>query len=482
MLKKLFSDSLLYGLSSILARIINYALVPLHTSVLSAQEYGTISEFYAYAAFLNVIYTYGMETAYFRFTSLQEQEPSYVFRQILTLLIFSTLLFSSLLYFNSATIASWIGNTEKSIYVEWFSCILAIDTLMVIPFAHLRYQQKAKQFALLKILNILLNVGLNYLFLWFLPHFYSLPVFYNDKIGIVFASNLLANLCWIPFFFPLLKDFRFYWNSSLVQKLFKYGIPILFSGIAFAINEVADRILLKYWLPHHFYLNLNAEEAVGIYSACYKLSIFITLTVQAYRFAAEPFFFAKASDKNSFQYYADSMYYFTLICATMLLGIGANLDWIALLFLKNPIYRQGLEVVSFLLLGNVALGIYYNLSVWYKITNQTYWGVIFSGVAAIFTLVGNYALIPLLGYLGSAITTAVAYTSMAVSCFWIGKKYMPIPYRWTFPLSILLISFLVSVVLHFAFESFTLKTIIGNLLWALVVLILYLKEKDKLLS
>jgi len=481
MFKKLLSDTVIYGVSSILARIINYTLVPLHTAVLSVDNYGIISEFYAYAAFLNVVYTYGMETAYFRFSSKQDENPTTIFRLTFTLLLISTCLLSGSLYLFAENIATLLGDSQKAIYVRWFAILLAVDTLIIIPFAQLRLLGKAKQFALLKTFNIFLNVGLNYAFLLF-PLFFSSILGFTDKVGYVFLANLVANLSWIPFFFTIFLRFRPLWVTEKVKNLLGYSLPILFSGIAFAVNEVADRLLLKYYLPDNFYPHLSTEGAIGVYSACYKLSIFISLAVQAYKFAAEPLFFAKSGEKNSTQYYADSLHYFILVLALMLLGVGANLDILAWTFLQNEVYYEGLAVVPYLLLANVALGIYYNLSVWYKVTDKTYWGSIIGAGAAVFTIIFNAALIPYYGYKGSAITTLIAYGSMAVSCYLTGQHYIKIPYRLEFSLTTLSFCFIVILFLPILFSKAWLRIVTGNAIVILTGICIYFLDVKKRIS
>jgi O-antigen/teichoic acid export membrane protein len=474
MLKKLLSDTAVYGVSSILARIINYALVPLHTAVFATGSYGIISEFYAYAALLNVLFTYGMETAYFRFAAKKANNPELIYNQSLSLLLVSTLLLSGTLLIFASPIAALLGYTGQSEYVVWFALLIGVDTITVIPFARLRLEGKAKTFALLKTANILVNVGLNY--------FFFTTSFYRPEIGIgyAFIANLIANALFIPMLWRYFYVFRFSFDAQTAKTLLAYGMPILLSGIAYSINEVADRILLKYMLPDYFYADTTAIEAVGIYSACYKLSIFITLAVQAYKYAAEPFFFKKAEDKDSTDFYAKSMNYFLIACLLMFLGVTANLELISAIFLRRASYTVGLSVVPYLLAANIFLGMYYNFSIWFKIKEKTKYGAYFSAVGALITMIANFLLIPVLGYIGSAVTTALSYGTMACLCYFYGQKYYPIPYPVKTMLAYMFFAFgLGAMMFYVPIESKIVQILFNNSLAGLFLGVVYLKEKKK---
>lgn len=440
MYKKLLSETALYGISTILARLVNYLLVPLHTGAMQTDDYGIVSEFYAIAAFLNVVYTYGMETTYFRFSSKNDdiRFSRKTYNVALTSLVISSTIFSGTFYLFSQPIANTLGYPNSSYFVEWFALLIAIDAMVSIPFAHLRQTHQAQKFVALKLFNVFLNVGLNYFFFWFCPTYERHPFWsqlisfvYNPTIGLGYAffSNLIANLLFIPLLWKEFIQWRPTLDRPLLKEMLSYGLPLLVGGIAYTINETLDRILIKYWLPDGFYEGKSNLDAVGIYSGCYKLSIFISLAIQGYRFAAEPFFFQQVKNKNSPQTFSLTMHYFIVVCCLMLLAVCANLTWLADLFLRHDAYREGLVVVPFLLMANVMLGIYFNLSVWYKTTDKTHYGASISLMGAAITLLLNYLLIPRLGYVGSAITTLVCYTTMTVLCYMLGKKYQPIPYK-----------------------------------------------------
>lgn len=442
MLKKFFSETVLYGLSTVLIRLINYALVPLHTGVFEPDNYGIISWFYAYAVAFNVIYSYGMETTYFRFTSnLEKEEQRKVGDRILTTLFITSIIFSSILYFNAENIATNIGFNNASQFVHWFAMLLAIDALLIIPFAKLRVENRPLKFAGLKLIEVILTVGLNYFFLKICPsimkgdYLSNLQPFiqkiYDPTLGIgyAFLANLISKAIMLILVIKSFLTWRPRLEWKIMKRYYSYGLPLLVTGLAAAINEVADRELLERLLPEGFYGEYDSMYSVGIYSACYKLSIFITLAVTAFKYAAEPFFFAQASNKKSPELFATVMHYFVIALIVMMVGVCLNVDWLADIFLKKPEYKVGLSIVPFLFLANVFLGIYYNLSVWFKVTDRTYMGTFISIGGAIITLSLNFTLIPVIGYHGSAIATLCCYASMATASYLLGQKYYPIPYH-----------------------------------------------------
>jgi O-antigen/teichoic acid export membrane protein len=305
---------------------------------------------------------------------------------------------------------------------------------------------------------------------------------YSPEIGLgyAFLSNLIANTLFIPL---LIKEFL-QWRPKMDWKLYKemllYSFPILLGGIAYTINETMDRLLLKYWLPTNFYEGMSNLDAVGIYSGCYKLSIFISLAIQGYRYAAEPFFFNKSQDKNSPQIFALTTHYFIIICCLMMVAVCANLHWLSELFLRNEAYKNGLIIVPFLLMANIMLGIYFNLSVWYKTTDKTIYGAYISGVGALITILLNFILIPIIGYLGSAITTFICYTAMTIICYVLGQKYQTIPYKLNAALFYLSMTFIVSFILYkVSFQNFIIDFIWKNSIFIFSVITIFIFEKKK---
>ena len=435
MLKKLLTESVLYGVSHVLTRLIGYLLVILHTAIFEAAAYGIVALFYSWIALFNILYTFGLETTFFRFANQKDTNPRQVFTTLFTFLFVIGGTLTLLLVGFSAPLSAFFNYPHARIYIIIGTLILGVDSLAALPFARLRLEHKVRQFVGLKILNVLINVGLNVYFLWYCPRAGGTNLdwsvwFYEADWGVayVFIANLSANFLVLGYFLPRLN----LQPALLVWQDFKqygrYAYPLVLSGFAFVINELADRILLESWLPDGYYENLTSLDAVGIYSACYKLSIFISISVQAFKYAAEPFFFKHAADRQSPRYFAAIMTYFVVFCAVVFCAVSINLDWISRLFLRQKVYRQGLAVVPILLMANIFLGIYYNLSIWFKYTNRTYWAGLLGLAGILITLIVNYFAIPLWGYLGSAVATLMCYMTIAVLSYWVGRKYYPVPY------------------------------------------------------
>lgn len=442
-LRGLASDTAYYGLSSIVGRAINFLLVPFYTSVgiLAVGEYGSINVVYAYIAVFLIVNTFGLETTYFRFVSRHADDEKKIFDSSLTVVISITLLCSALLFIFDTQIISWMGFPGKEIYLHLSALIVAIDSIVAIPFAKLRYQRKPKLFAKYKIINILITVFLNVFFLYFCKNIHhsnflaflkpAVDSFYRPDFNeeYVFIANLIANSLFIPMLWNIFKDFR----PGIVKKHFKkmmlYSYPLVFAGLAGVTNELFSRQMLIKWLPEGLYPDLTNKEVVGVFSAVYKLSIFLTLAIQAFRYAAEPFFFAQSAAKDSKETFARIFYYFTIIGSLAVLAVSLNLDILKVIFLRNPVYWQGLYVVPILLVANLFLGFYINISIWFKLTDKTHFGTYIAVGGAILTVSLNYLLIPLAGYLGSSIATLVVYFFMMTAVYLLGQKFYPIPYN-----------------------------------------------------
>lgn len=435
LLKKLAGQTAVYGVSSVLGRTLNYLLVPLYTSVFAPGEYGVVTELYAYIAFLNILYIYGLETAYFRFVS--KPSSSNTFNIAFTSILITSLVFSGLIYLFSNNIATLLEYPEKSNFIRWMSMILALDAIVAIPFAQLRQQGKAIVFAAFKLSNISINIGLNLFFLVLCPWILSsdpehfLGSIYSPDIGVgyIFLSNLLANATYLLFFLPTWGRVRLVVNTEEWKRMMNYAWPILIIGFAGVTNEMLSRAILKYRLPEGFYGDSSNIEILGIFGACYKLSIFMTLAVQAFRYAFEPFFFGKADDKNSPELFSKVMTWFVIFTSFSWMFVSLLLPYIAPVFLRQDSYLEALDAVPWLLGGGVFLGIFYNLSLWYKLTDKTKFGAVISVAGAAITLSLNWFLIPIYGYMGSAFATFCSYfTMMMISYLW-GKRNYPVPYN-----------------------------------------------------
>ncbi len=431
-IKKLAGQTAIYGLSSIVSRLLNYLLVPLYTRVFLPEEYGVVTELYAILTFVTILFTYGMETSFFHFSE-KEERPGSVYGTAMLSLLGSSVLLMGLMMIFSQPIANILRYQDHAEYIVYFALILSADAVSAIPFARLRQQNKARRFALLKSLNIIINIGLNLFFLVACPvligsgtgllHELALAV-YSPAIGVayVFISNLMASLITILLLLPELAGQRLIFNRALWKRMILYALPLLIGGLAGMINETLDRVILKSLLTD----KSTAMQQLGIYGACYKIPMLMTLFIQTYRYAAEPFFFAQQKKKNNTQVYATVMKYFVLVCAFIFLGIMMYLD--ILKYFVGEKYRSGLPVVPVLLLANMCLGIFVNLSMWYKLTGQTRYGAYFAFFGAFVTIVLNVVLIPLMGYMGAAWATLVCYFLMMVLSYLTGQKHYPIPY------------------------------------------------------
>jgi O-antigen/teichoic acid export membrane protein len=422
-----------YGLGTILPRFLNYFLTPVLTRAFMPAEYGIHSELYAYISFLNIIFAYGMETTFFSFNSRLENKDT-VFRTAFFTIASSTLLLSLLLF----SLSSWISealSTENAQYsftiISWCIGILATDALMAIPFARLRAQNKALQFSMMKLANVVINFGLTLFFIKVCKPAYDqhednfYASLYNSLtgIGFCFLANLLANIFSLLLLSGQFARLRFHIDLNLLKEMLRYTWPLLILGFAGMINETLDRIILKKLMVD----KAEAQIAQGIYGACYKIAILMTIFIQAFRFAAEPFFFSRAKEKDSKKTYALVMKYFVIFCLILFLATILNLDWIK--FLIAEPYWEGLKVVPILLLANLCLGVVYNLSIWYKLSSQTKFGAIISITGAVVTVVINVLFVPAFSYLACAWATLAAYGSMMILSYVLGQKYFPVRYN-----------------------------------------------------
>lgn len=381
-----------------------------------------------------------METSFFRFARKEEDKQAY-YNLILSAVIVVSVLISTLLIFFAVPVARLIEYPEEATLVRWMAVIMATDGIMAIPFARLRLEGKAKKFVRVRIINILLNIGLNVFFLVFCRNIYEgeyLPalqplvaLIYIPDIpaAYIVIANLMANLTFFWFLRQELMDFRFVWNWRIFRPVWVYAFPIMIMNIAGVTNLLFDRMALQFLLPDGFYPGRTTRDAIGIYSQTFKLSIFMNLAIQAFKYAAEPFFFSKADDKNAPEVFADVMKWFIIICVLMGVGICLNLPTLADIFLRRKIYHEGLPVVPWLLLGFLFLGIYYNLATWFKLTDKTQYGTYLTVTGACITALLNIILVPVMGYLGCALAFASSSVIMAALCYLFGQRFYPVPYR-----------------------------------------------------
>ncbi len=419
-IQRLAGETVLYGLGSILPRFLSFLLVRLHTDVFPPEEYGIITNLYAWVAVVNIVLIFGMETAYFRFASRPDQSEARIFNLAQTVVIVVSTVLSIALIFLADPIGQTLEVGGRTSLVRWLVVIMFMDAIAAIPFARLRYQKKAVRFATGKLINIGILVGLNVYFLKYATN-------YHPDVALVILANLGANAFYLFFFAGTLLSWRPAYDKSISPAMYSYAYPIMLTGLAGMTNEMFSRITLIKWLPEGFYENRSEEYALGIFGACYKLAVLMNLAIQAFRYAAEPFFFSNAAEKNSPQLFARVNHYFVIVCCVILLGVSINLD-ILKYFLGDPAYWEGLHIVPILLLAYLFLGIYYNFSVWFKLTDKTYYGTIITVIGMIITIAANYFLIPIAGYEGSAVAALVCYAGMTAICYFLGQRFYPIPY------------------------------------------------------
>jgi len=453
-IKKLAGQTAIYGLSSIFGRLLNYLLVPLHTYFFLPKAYGEVGIIYGYVAFFMVLLMFGMETTFFRLI-VKSSDKEKTFNQVFSIvLVINSIFIVGVLLF-SQIIADFINFSDHRDYVIWFGFILVFDALSSLLMAKLRHQEKAKIFAIIQLISIGVNIFLNLIFL-----FFFLESNLEFGIGFIFIANLFSSLTKLSLLYKDLLSFRFIWDKIMAKTMLLFSIPLLIGSFAGIINETMDRILLDRILTKSNDLDY-ARSQVGIYSANYKLSIIITLFIQAFRYAAEPFFFAQEQNKDKSKIYSKVMTYFVIVVSFIFLGVTLYIDLFR--WFINEYYWEGLKVVPILLMANIFLGIYYNQSIWYKLANKTKFGAYIAIGGALITLGLNMALIPILGYEGSAWTTLVVYFSMMVASHILGQKYYPIKYNlrkvFTFLLLAIVLFFIDRLIsIEHTFLNYTFKT------------------------
>ncbi|WP_066757415.1 oligosaccharide flippase family protein [Crocinitomix algicola] len=420
-IKKLAGQTAIYGGSTIIGRFLNYLLVPIYTAYYSTAEYGSISVIYSLAGFFIILLLFGMETTYFRFVN-QTKDKESVFNQSLSIvLVINAVVLIAMLIFSQG-IANWLNHPEYQTYVIWFAFILVSDAIASLIMARLRHEDRAVTFAKVQLSSIGATILFNLIFIF---------SFYREgeslSIGWVFLANLIGSVLKPVLLYKELLNFKFIWNLNRVKSMIIFAFPLVVAGFSGIINELIDRILLLRLLTPAEGITY-AESQVGIYSANYKLAVLITLFIQAFRYAAEPFFFSQANNDQKDKIYAKVMTYFVIVVTIIFLVISLNLP-IFKSFLRGSDYWEGLTVVPLLMLANVFLGIYYNQSIWYKLADKTKFGAYISVGGAIVTLILNYLLIPWIGYTGSAITTCIVYFGMMAASYHYGKIHYPIKYN-----------------------------------------------------
>ncbi|MBP5259806.1 MAG: polysaccharide biosynthesis C-terminal domain-containing protein [Paludibacteraceae bacterium] len=427
--KTLAKETAVYGLSSILGKFLNWCLVPLYTYTLATSaDYGIVTNMYAWTAFCLVILTYGMETGLFRFVNDARENPDNVYGTILTTVSVTSLLFAAGVSLASRQVASWLGYGGHPEYVVMMAVTVSIDAVAAIPFAHLRYRKKSLAFAALKLVFVVLNIAFNLFFLVLCPYLLKTHpdwVAWFDPtygVGYVFLANLLSTVLQTCCLLPLLGLRKFRYDGALLRRVLRYSLPLLLLGIVGIINQTVDKMLM----PFLFGSLEEGQAQLGVYGACFKVAMVMMMFTQAFRYAYEPYVFAKNKDADSRQAYADTMKFFVITSWLIFLGMMAYLN--VLKYIIRQDYWEGLSIVPVILVSYIFQGIYFNLSMWYKLIDRTYFGALMSLVGCVIDVTLLLVLVPRMGYMGAAVAALCAYFSIMLLSYFLGQKYMPVPY------------------------------------------------------
>ena len=475
---ELFKQTFIYGIATVFPRIISVILVRIHTdkSVISeVAEFGTLSLIFSYIILFNVVLSYGMETSFFRFYNYEKNKDDVLSTSAISI-VFTSIIFMCFFSIFKLNISEFLQIEVK--YLNIVVWILVVDVLTVIPLAYLRLRQRAVKYSMIKIINICVYFYLNIFLLIFLKDLaVNSPIFKNIyienyEVAYIFIANLFASiasfLLVIPFYFKI----KYRTNINLLKKMLIYALPILASGLAFTVNETFDKILLDFLLPESI-----AKTQIGMYSACYKLAIFMMLFSTAYKLAIEPFFFSEAEKKDPQKKYALVLETFVIIGSSILVLIVVSLDLLKEIFIGDEEYWKAMYIVPIILIANFCLGIYQNLSVWYKVTDNTKFAAYISLFGAFLTLLINFLTIPKYGFFGSAIATLVAYFFMMILSYFIGKRYYPIPYNMCKIIFYFIISVSLSLVSFYGFRD---NLQIGILCVLIMNLTIFTLEKKRI--
>lgn len=482
-MKKLAKETAIYGLSSIVGRFLNWGLVPIYTRVLaSTGEYGVVTNLYSWTAFLLVLLTYGMETGFFRFANKTELDAKNVYSTTLSSVGITSLLFVVVGLLFSPQIAGLLGYGVKTDFVAMLVVIVAMDAFSAIPFAYLRYKNRPLRFASIKMIFIFLNIATNLFFLILCPHLHKshpewISWFYNPdySVGYILVSNVISTFITLLFLAPEIFIFKPRLDWPLLRQMLKYSLPLLVLGIAGILSQTVDKILFPYLIPD----KSSAMAQLGIYGANFKIAVVMVMFTQAFRFAYEPFVFAKNKGEDHKKVYADAMKYFIIISLLIFLGIMFYMD--ILKYIIDPSYFEGLNVVPIVMLGQFVFGVYFNLSIWYKLIDETKWGAYFSIIVCTLTVVLNVALVPTFGYMGSAWAALISNIVIMIVSYFMGHKKFPIAYEYRrILIYVLLTTVLYSLFLLVDLHSFGLNLTFRTVL--LAIFITYMVKKDLPLS
>ena len=468
-MKKLLNETIIYGIGAILPRIIIFILNPLYIHHINKDEFAQFTNLYALISFVNIILTFGFETAFFRFSAEEENKDKTFSTSFWFLAGTSTLFLLLCLLFNQP-LADAMGYNKNPEFIRWFAWIAFFDTICVIPFAWLRYHNKPIKYSVIRVLQSLAQtVIVVLLFLW-IPAEFSKKLGMNEKVSYPFWSNLMGSFLGVLMLLPIIFKVKFQFAKDLFVRMISYSWPIMVAGFAFMVNENFDKAIQYYFID---------EGDAGAYGGCYKLAVLMTLFVTAYRMGIEPFFFKQMQNENAKITYAKVTEYFTFFASIVAMGIIANISWLKTLFIPNKSYWTAIDIIPIIVIANLCFGIYYNLSTWYKVTDRTKIGTVISWIGALITIVLNLVLLKKFGFMVSAWATLAAYFTMMVLSYFLGQKYYPIPYRIK---NISLCLVLLTVFSYISYELFNANFWIGNLLFLIFTGIIIYSEKSFVLS
>ena len=469
-------------MSSIVGRFLNWWLVPYHSRIFLPEEYGVVTNLYSYVGFFLVLLTFGMETGFFRFAN-KTSDHSKIYSTSAISLFGSSILFVLIVFLFSGFLSGFLNYPNSQDYIKWLAVIVALDAATAIPFANLRQEGKAKRFAMLKVVNILVNIFFNVFFLSICPYILKshpdsfIHLIYHPEFGVgyVFIANLLASVVTLIMLIPEIRKIKIQFDWKIFMDLFWYSFPILLVGIAGMINQNLDKILIPDLIP----ANQKPMEQLGIYGANYKLAVVMNMFIQAFRYSFEPFFFSHQKNSDSRLIYAQVMKYFIIFGLMIFLGITLFIDVFKIII--GPEYHSGLKVIPSVLMGNLFLGIYFNLSLWYKLSDKTWMGAWIAGVGALLTIVLCVLLIPVMGYMGAAYATLICFVLMTVISYVVGQRY----YRVEYDLKRIFFYFGVAVCLYYLsgtinFSVSILKYGLNFGLFATFLVVVFFAEKKEI--
>ncbi|MDO5616321.1 MAG: oligosaccharide flippase family protein [Cruoricaptor ignavus] len=467
-MKKLLSETIIYGIGAILPRVITFLLNPLYIHYIDKEAFAIFTNLYAWIAYVNIILTFGFETSFFRF-STDDKNRQKVFNTSFWFIFGLAFSFLMMVLLFSNPLSILMKYSDYPEFLRWCAWIAFLDAVCVIPFAWLRFNNRPIKYSVIRVASIIVQSMVVIALFGFIPRETSAELGLKDDVSFPFISNLIASLVTLILLFPIIAKVRFQFSKELFPKMLKYSYPIMFAGLAFMINENFDKLIQYYYIP---------KGDAGAYGGCYKLAVIMTLFVTAYRMGVEPFFFKQMNNANAKETYAKITEFFTLFASVAAMGIIANISWLKSLFITDSSYWSAIDIVPVIVIANLCFGVYYNLSTWYKVTDRTQYGTLISAIGAGITIILHLVFLKKYGFMVSAWATLLSYFTMMILSYFLGQKYYPIPYN------IRKISLVMVVLVAFSilsYQTFGANFWIGNFLLIIFTLFVLYLEKDFLL-